>query len=290
MAEKTLGQYTGMPVTAYIRDPYVQKAIAAIAGGGGTWGSITGTIGDQTDLAAEFALKADAADVSNVDNTSDANKPVSTATQTALNLKADLASPALTGTPTAPTAAADTSTTQIATTAFAKAEADAALAAAVQLTPGGMQTGAPFISGNLTVGRGTNAIGKIESYSTATTGVNSYNNNFWAVGVVPQYGWSTGVYDIGLGQSSYKLNVCSNVFVGTLFQIDTLTTQVTIGSGTPHASAVLDVQSTVMGFLPPRMTTTERDAIATPAAGLQIFNTTDTKTQTWDGAAWQNHW
>jgi hypothetical protein len=34
----------------------------------------------------------------NVDNTSDANKPVSTATQTALNLKANLASPAFTGT------------------------------------------------------------------------------------------------------------------------------------------------------------------------------------------------
>jgi len=48
----------------------------------------------------------------------------------ALGLKAPLASPALTGTPTAPTAAADTNTTQIATTAFAKAEADAAQAAA----------------------------------------------------------------------------------------------------------------------------------------------------------------
>lgn len=56
--------------------------------------------------------------LSNVDNTSDANKPVSTATQTALNFKANLASPALTGTPTAPTASNGTSTAQIATTAF----------------------------------------------------------------------------------------------------------------------------------------------------------------------------
>ena len=54
----------------------------------------------------------------NVDNTSDADKPISTATQAALNAKAPLASPALTGTPTAPTAAAGTNTTQIATTAF----------------------------------------------------------------------------------------------------------------------------------------------------------------------------
>jgi hypothetical protein len=41
----------------------------------------------------------------NADNTSDANKPVSTAQQTALDLKADLASPTFTGTPAAPTAA-----------------------------------------------------------------------------------------------------------------------------------------------------------------------------------------
>ena len=54
-----------------------------------------------------------------VNNTTDVNKPVSTAQQTALNLKANIASPALTGTPTAPTATAGTNTTQIATTAFA---------------------------------------------------------------------------------------------------------------------------------------------------------------------------
>jgi hypothetical protein len=58
----------------------------------------------------------------NVDNTSDANKPVSTAQQTALDLKANLASPTLTGTPAAPTATVGTNTTQIATTAFVNAE------------------------------------------------------------------------------------------------------------------------------------------------------------------------
>jgi hypothetical protein len=53
-----------------------------------------------------------------VNNTSDANKPISTATQTALDLKAPLASPTFTGTPAAPTAVADTNTTQVATTAY----------------------------------------------------------------------------------------------------------------------------------------------------------------------------
>ena len=58
-------------------------------------------------------------DLGSVDNTADTAKPVSTAQQTALNLKANLASPALTGTPTAPTQTAGNNSTRIATTAFA---------------------------------------------------------------------------------------------------------------------------------------------------------------------------
>lgn len=62
--------------------------------------------------------------LNNLDNTSDAGKPVSTAQQTALDLKANLASPTFTGTPTLPTGtvattqSAGNSTTAVATTAF----------------------------------------------------------------------------------------------------------------------------------------------------------------------------
>ena len=75
-------------------------------------------------------------DLGNVDNTSDANKPVSTAAQTALDLKAPLASPALTGTPTAPTASAGNNSTQVATTAYA----DAAVASLVDGAPALLNT------------------------------------------------------------------------------------------------------------------------------------------------------
>lgn len=47
-----------------------------------------------------------------------------------------------------------------------------------------------------------------------------------------------------------------------------------IGILSPASSAKLDVSSTTQGFLPPRMTSTQRDAIASPATGLVIFNTT----------------
>ena len=70
----------------------------------------------------------------NVDNTSDANKPVSTAQQTALNLKANIASPALTGNPTAPTPATGDNDTSIATTAFVKAQGYSATTGTVKKT------------------------------------------------------------------------------------------------------------------------------------------------------------
>ena len=59
-----------------------------------------------------------------------------TGLQTALDEKAPHASPALTGTPTAPTAAAGTNTTQLANTAFVQA----ALAALVDAAPGALDT------------------------------------------------------------------------------------------------------------------------------------------------------
>jgi uncharacterized protein (TIGR02145 family) len=48
--------------------------------------------------------------------------------------------------------------------------------------------------------------------------------------------------------------------------------QTAIGGSEPHGSAMLDVQSDSKGVLFPRMTTAERDAIASPALGLMIFN------------------
>jgi hypothetical protein len=59
---------------------------------------------------------------------------------------------------------------------------------------------------------------------------------------------------------------------------------VAIGTNSPNASAQLDVTSTTRGFLPPRMTTTQRDAISSPAAGLVIYNTTDSKLQVYTTA------
>lgn len=54
----------------------------------------------------------------------------------------------------------------------------------------------------------------------------------------------------------------------------------------PHESAILDVQSNEKGFLPPRMTTDQRNGIDTPAVGLTIFNTDVNCLQWWNGIGW----
>ena len=53
-----------------------------------------------------------------------------------------------------------------------------------------------------------------------------------------------------------------------------LRSQVVVGTGTPNGSALLEVQGTTGGVLFPRMTQTQRDAIASPATGLMVYNTT----------------
>jgi hypothetical protein len=61
-----------------------------------------------------------------------------------------------------------------------------------------------------------------------------------------------------------------------------------IGTTSPNASAILQTDSTTSGFLPPRMTEAQKNAIATPAAGLIIYQTDATKgLYLYDGTAWR---
>jgi hypothetical protein len=53
------------------------------------------------------------------------------------------------------------------------------------------------------------------------------------------------------------------------------------------SSAVLNLVSTTYGFLPPRMTTTQKNAIVTPAPGLMVYDTTLNKLAVYTGAAWE---
>src|SRR6266478_1537861 len=58
----------------------------------------------------------------------------------------------------------------------------------------------------------------------------------------------------------------------------------------PDTSAMLDVSSTTLGFLMPRMTTVQQDAIILPATGLAIYNTTSNSVMINTGTAGSPVW
>jgi hypothetical protein len=64
--------------------------------------------------------------------------------------------------------------------------------------------------------------------------------------------------------------------------------QVGINTDTPDASSALEIKSTSAGILIPRMTEAQRDAIATPAISLMIYQTNnDSGFYFFDGSAWK---
>ena len=62
------------------------------------------------------------------------------------------------------------------------------------------------------------------------------------------------------------------ILVCLLFQ-SFVFSQIGIGTITPAASSILDVTSTTQGFLTPRMTTAQRNAISSPTNGLMVYDT-----------------
>lgn len=59
-----------------------------------------------------------------------------------------------------------------------------------------------------------------------------------------------------------------------------------IGTASPNANAILDLTSTTKPFMPPRMTTTQRDAVASPTAGMVVYNSTTNKLNVYT-TAWE---
>ena len=69
---------------------------------------------------------------------------------------------------------------------------------------------------------------------------------------------------------------------------NTNTGSVGIGTSSPNTSSLLDLESTTKGFLPPRMTTAERDEISNPSEGLVIYTTDYKILQVFDGTIWSS--
>ena len=93
---------------------------------------------------------------------------------------------------------------------------------------------------------------------------------------------------LNIGNVLYGTNLYSNT-TGNPASAAQTTGQIGINVTTPATSAVLDVTSTTKGFLKPRMTTTQKNAIATPAEGLTVYDLTLHQMSYYNGTAWINY-
>ena len=87
------------------------------------------------------------------------------------------------------------------------------------------------------------------------------------------------------GQNSYFITFGTND--GTERARIDFSGRLLVGTTSAQGSAILQTDSTTLGFLPPRMTTAQRDAISSPAAGLMVYNTSTNKLNFYNGTAWE---
>jgi hypothetical protein len=101
----------------------------------------------------------------------------------------------------------------------------------------------------------------------ASSGLVSAQNNFGFRGEIPAGATNWNLYMSG---------TANNYLAGNLL----------IGTTTDVASSILTLASTTKGFLPPRMTTTQKNAIASPATGLMVYDTTLNLISVYNGTMW----
>jgi hypothetical protein len=151
-------------------------------------------------------------------------------------------------------------------------------------------------SGSIFIGSGAGSTDTVDNFSTGGTSI--------LIGD----GTSTGGFSNSIALGSRAFNTASNQFVlgsaanagfsdiNEIFLGMNATNSypilygnlggVAVGASSVDASALLDLTSTAKGFLAPRMTELERDAIASPATGLFVYNTDTNAFNYYDGSAW----
>lgn len=140
------------------------------------------------------------------------------------------------------------------------------------------------------VGTVTNAFGFITAFTNSTTGTITNSFNYFIT--TPSYtagSINTNVYGLYIND---LYNVTLAPAAWGVYQLGTNTNNyfqgtVAVGTTTPNANAILDVSSTTKAFMPPRMTTVQKNAVAVPTAGMVVYDSTLNKLCVYTGAAWQ---
>jgi hypothetical protein len=119
-----------------------------------------------------------------------------------------------------------------------------------------------------------NAAGAYSNFSltNAAGSLRAKLNNDGPNGTLTLYQNATGYIFLNGAQSG------NNSFISTALSIG--------NQSAANASSILELTSTTKGFLPPRMTTTQRNAISSPAAGLMVYDTTLNAMFYFNGTIW----
>ncbi|HMJ67580.1 MAG TPA: hypothetical protein VK508_01730 [Cyclobacteriaceae bacterium] len=174
------------------------------------------TFGEDTDNGSNFVTikgpESQASDVVLTAGTTTGTIAIVSDVDAALALKAPLASPALTGTPTAPTATAGTNTTQIATTAYVD---NLAITLPVTVPNGGL--GVSSLTAYSLLAGGTTSTGNIQQISgVGTSGQSIVSNGAGALPTWQDYYWKILGTTTLSGVSTQTSNAASqHIFNGT---------------------------------------------------------------------------
>jgi len=126
------------------------------------------------------------------------------------------------------------------------------------------------LSGNQNIALGFSAGTYIANGSTN----NSTGNNSIFIGISTKALADSQTNQIVIGNTTTGLGSNTTVLGNSSTTLTALYGAVITGGTATDASAQLQADSTTKGFLPPRMTTTQKNAISTPATGLTVFDTT----------------
>ena len=142
--------------------------------------------------------------------------------------------------------------------------------------------------GNLITGGSRNTILGTEAGEGITTG----NNNVFIGYRVANETAVSGSNNIVIGYDIDLPTISTNNYlsIGNIIYGSLSTGQVSVGVSTQLASAAFQIDSTVRGFLTPRMTTVQRSAISAPAEGLEVYDLDLHKKYVYDGTSWQACW
>jgi hypothetical protein len=135
-----------------------------------------------------------------------------------------------------------------------------------------------FNTGNVAIGTTTDSGFKLEVNGTAKFNGNVFlpldlligsgqSTSVW--NRIMLYDGTNGAINITMHNPAWYIRHNANMSMDGSMQVGSNTSAV--------ASAVLQATSTTKGFLPPRMTQTQRNAIASPAIGLEIYQTDATE-------------